>query len=209
MNVWTPEQLRAFLKAIAEDRLHALWRLTATTGMRRGELLGLHWSAVDLDNARLRVETALIVTPDHELRFETPKTERSRRVVDLDAVTVAALRSHRKRQAAEELASLGAWPVDGSGGGLVFTDEVGRPLPPAWVSRRFTALAKAAGLPRIRLHDLRHTAATLLLRAGTPAHVVAQRLGHASPSITMDVYAHTLEDQRSGAADAIAAAIDF
>jgi integrase len=208
MQVWTPEQIRTFLEFVVDDRLYALWRLAATTGMRRGEMMGLHWAAVDLDAARLRVDGALIVTPARELRFETPKTERSRRTVDLDAVTVDALRAHRKRQTAEQLASLGAWPADGPEAGLVFTDEVGRPLHPAWITRRFIALGEGAELPRIRLHDLRHSAATLLLRAGTPVHVVSQRLGHASSSITLDVYAHALDDQRSGAADAIAAAID-
>jgi len=208
MQVWTPDQIRAFLAFVADDRLHALWRLAATTGMRRGEMMGLHWAAVDLDGARLRVDGALIVTPARELIFETPKTEKSRRTVDLDALTVEALRAHRKRQAAERLASLGSWPVDGPEAGLVFTDEVGRPIHPAWVTRRFIALADSAGLPRIRLHDMRHSVATLLLRAGTPVHVVSQRLGHATSSITLDVYAHALDDQRSGAADAIAAAID-
>lgn len=208
MQVWNPEQIRAFLMFVVDDRLYALWRLAATTGMRRGEMMGLHWAAVDLDGARLRVDGALIVTPARELIFETPKTERSRRTVDLDAVTVEALCAHRKRQAAERLASLGAWPAHGPEAGLVFTDEVGRPTHPAWVTRRFIALAESAGLPRIRLHDLRHSVATLLLRAGTPVHVVSQRLGHATSSITLDVYAHALDDQRSGAADAIAAAID-
>ena len=168
MQVWTPEQIRTFLTFVADDRLYALWRLAATMGMRRGEMMGLHWSAVDLDAARLRVDGVLIVTPARELIFETPKTERSRRTVDLDAVTVEALRGHRKRRAAERLASLGAWPADGPEAGLVFTDEVGRPIHPAWVTRRFIALAENAGLPRIRLHDLRHSVATLLLRGRHP-----------------------------------------
>ncbi|MCU1426901.1 MAG: integrase family protein [Actinomycetia bacterium] len=157
---------------------------------------------------RLVVKLSLVVTPDGKLRFETPKTERSRRTVELDTATVNALRIHRKRQASEQLEALGAWPSDRPEVGLVFTDEAGRPLNPVWVSRRFTALGKGAALPRIRLHDLRHSAATLLLQIGTPAHAVSQRLGHASTSITMDVYAHALDDQRSGAADAIAGAID-
>ncbi len=146
--------------------------------------------------------------PDGRAPLRDPKTERSRRTIDLDAASIAALRAHRKRQAEEQLAALGAWPEDGPEAGLVFTDEVGRPLRPAWVSRRFQALADRAELPRIRLHNLRHSAATLLLRAGMPAHVVSQRLGHASTSITMDVYAHALDDQCSDAAEAIAAAID-
>jgi integrase len=118
------------------------------------------------------------------------------------------LRAYRKRQAQEQLSSTEIWPTRGPEAGLTFTDEAGRPLHPNWTSRRFTALTKRAELPIIRFHDLRHSAATVLLQVGTPAHVVSQRLGHASTSITQDVYAHALEDQRSGAADAIADAID-
>jgi integrase len=208
MKVWTPEQVRAFLAHAVDDRLFAAWRLLATCGLRRGEVLALRWQDVGLTAKTVRVERALVVDPDYTASFVTPKSERSRRMIDLDAETVRALRDHRKVQAAEQLAALGAWPDDGDAVGLIFTDEVGRAQRPQTFSRRFKALSKAAGVPTIRLHDLRHTAATLMLLAGVPVHVVSQRLGHSSTSVTMDTYAHVLRFQATGAADALAAVID-
>ncbi len=140
--------------------------------------------------------------------YSIPKTARSHRTIQLDAATIDALRAHRKRQAAEQLAALGAWPDDGPDAGVVFTDEVGRPMHPRVITMQFAALVAAAGVPKIRLHDTRHTAATLMLRAGVPVHVVSEILGHANTSITMDVYAHVLLDQKSDATTRLAAAID-
>lgn len=208
MMTWTPEQARAFIDATRADRLHAAWRLAALTGMRRGEVLGLHWDAVGFDGATVRVERTLVDCVDTRgARFETPKTERSKRTIDIDIDTVLVLREHRKAQVAERLAAMGAWPDDGDEAGLCFTDEAGRPLTPRLFSDRFKRLAAKAGLPAIRFHDLRHTHATLLLRAGEPVHVVSARLGHATPSITLDVYAHVLRDQATGASEAAVRAI--
>jgi integrase len=209
MSFWSPVEVREFLDAVAGDRLFACWRLAAMTGMRRAELLGLRWTDLDLEAGTLRVERGLVLTPTGEVVWSTPKTDRSRRTVDLDEATIVALRAHRKGQMAEQLASLGAWPEDGDEAGLVFTDEAGRPLRPAYLSRRFGDLVrKVSGLQRVRLHDLRHTHATILLRDGVPVHVVSARLGHASPSITLDFYAHVLRDQSTDAAARFAAAID-
>jgi integrase len=149
-----------------------------------------------------------VLGPDHVVRYTSPKTARSRRTIDLDVATVKALKLHRKPQAQERLASLGAWPEEGEDEDLVFTDEVGRPLFPRTVTMRFAAIIKDAEFPKVRLHDLRHSVATLMLRAGVPVHVVSEHLGHASPSITMDVYAHVLRDQRTDATSRLAAAID-
>ncbi len=208
VHAWDGAQVRTFLEAIAGDRLYALWRLAALSGMRRGELLGLRWSDLDLDASTARVERSLVLSPDAKVRYSTPKTARSRRTIDLDAATADALRVHRKRQAAEQLASLGVWPEDGPDAGLVFTDAIGRPMHPRTVTLQFRALVDAAGVPKIRLHDTRHTAATLMLRAGVPVHVVSEILGHANTSITMDVYAHVLPDQKTDATTRLAAAID-
>jgi integrase len=206
--VWDAAQIKSFLDAAADDRLFALWRLATTTGMRRGELLALRWADLDLSAGRAQIVRSFILGPDHKVRYTSPKTARSRRTIDLDTETVKALKSHRKLQTEERLAALGAWPDEGEDADLVFTDEVGRPLFPRSVTMRFAELVAEAGLPKIRLHDLRHSAATLMLRAGVPVHVVSEHLGHASASITMDVYAHVLRDQRTDATAKLAAAID-
>lgn len=203
MSVWTPEQLRVFLDHVREDRLYALWRLTATTGMRRGEVLGLRWSDVDLDGSRVSVVRALVVV-DGELREESPKTERSRRSIALDRETVSALRAHRKGQMEDRL----AWGEAYEHSGYVFTKENGAPLDPRTVSRRFSRISALLGLPAIRTHDLRHTYATAALQARVPAKVVSERLGHASIAITLDTYSHVLPQSDEEAATTIAAMID-
>lgn len=202
MKCWTPADVRTFLEAIADDRLYALWRVAASTGMRRGELCGLRWQSVDLDAGTLSVDETLLDIR-HELVIGQPKTGRGRRVLALDAGTVAALRAHKARQAAERLA-FGAGFNDG---GYVFVREDGAPVHPAWLTRAFSQRVKAAGLPKIRLHDLRHTAATLSLAAGVPIPVVSERLGHARTSITLDWYGHALPGQHREAADKLAALI--
>jgi integrase len=151
--------------------------------MRRGEVAGLRWDAVDLERAVLRVVATRTVV-DRQVVSGEPKTSRSRRTVALDARTVAALRRWKLAQP----------PSD-----LVFG------MHPDHLSAAFDALQAAAGVPRIRLHDLRHTAASLMLAAGIPVHVVAVRLGHATPKITLSVYAHVLPTQGVEAADVMGA----
>lgn len=208
MKTWTPDELRAFLDEADDDRLAAAWRLAATTGMRRGEVLGLRWSDVDLDDQTVSVERALVLV-DNEPRYEPPKTERGERVVSIDPTTAAALRAHRKRQKEEQVAAFGAWPGgDDEHAGLVFTREDGQPLNPNTFSRTFARLAKRAGLPPIRLHDLRHTAVTILLAAGEQVDVVSRRVGHASTSITWDTYGHAQDGQDRKAADRLAEVLD-
>jgi integrase len=195
-----------FLDYVANDAWFALWRLAATTG--RGELLALRWDDVDLAAGRVTVGRSLVLGPDHRVRYTIPKSARRRRAIEIDDATVAALKAHRKGQAAAKLRSLGTWPEKGDDARLVFTDEIGRAVFPRSVTTRFADLVAEAELPHIRLHDLRHTHATLLLREGVPVDVVSERLGHASPSITLDVYAHALADQRTDAATRFAAVID-
>jgi integrase len=209
MAVWESDQVRTFLDAVTGDRLAGLWRLAAMTGMRRAEVCGLHWSEVDLDAGVLHVTRTLVATPDGQVSWESPKTDRSRRIVEIDPETAHVLHDHRVRQVEEQLRALGAWPDTGVEADVCFTDEAGRPLRPTYVSRRFSDLERRVeGLPRIRFHDLRHTHATILLASGMPAHVVAARLGHTSPSTTLDVYAHVLREQRSDAAATFADAVD-
>lgn len=197
---WSSDELRDFFSHVADDRLYALWILFATTGMRRGEALGLRWRDVDLDSGDLRI-TQTIVTISYTPQFDTPKTKRSRRSLYLDPTTVDVLRRHRVRQKEERLALGEAWMNDRD---LVFTDELGRPLHPDKVTRAFRAHVREADLRSIRLHDLRHTYATLALKAGVHPKVVSDRLGHATTGITLDLYSHVTPGIGREAADLVA-----
>jgi integrase len=202
MVTWTAGQLRTFLDHVAEDRLTAMWTLYATTGMRRGEVLGLRWHDIDLEVGQLTVRHVLTVVEGRPVVTE-PKTAKGRRTIALDGSTVAALRRHRVRQLEERVAADVAW----HDGGYVFTWQDGRPLHPQMPTKWIRELAAAAGLPPLTVHGLRHTWASLALAAGVPAKVVSERLGHANISITMDVYTHALPAMDREAADRVAGAI--
>jgi integrase len=201
MAVWTPAELSTFLASIVGNRNEALFRLLAMTGMRRGEVVALRWSDVQLDRHRLTVNQAATVVDGDEL-VDVPKTRRSRRVIDLDGDTVVLLQRHRSRQR-ELFLRLG---VTASASDRVFTNEIGDPIRPDSVGQAFGRLVKAAGVPAIRLYDLRHTHASQLLMAGINVKVVSERLGHASVSFTLDTYAHVMPGQQAEAAAAAAAA---
>lgn len=169
MKTWTDAQLAAFLTQLRDDRLYAPWRLAATTGMRRGELLAATWPGLDLPASRLHVTQALSKGPKGApLRFGPPKTDRGRRAVPLDEETARTLREHRRHQLQD-----GVGPPSHRGHQLVFRREDGQPLDPDSVSQPFRRLVERTGLPRIRFHDLRHTFATLSLKAGIPTEVVS------------------------------------
>jgi integrase len=199
MRVWSPDQLRAFLAHVREDQLYAFWLLIATTGMRRGELAGLRWADVDLETGRLSVRQPRVVVANQPQASE-PKTARGRRSLALDPVTVSALRRHRARQLEHKLA-VGARYQDS---GLVFTWLDGSPIHPLRFSRWFEQHARRAGLPKIRLHDLRHSYVSAALAAGVPAKVISERLGHATIAVTMDIYSHVLPGLDREAADTVA-----
>ena len=202
LEVWSAPQLRAFLAAVSEDRLYALWLLYATTGMRRGEALGLRWDDLDLDAGTVFVRRNRTLVGGRVVTQET-KSDAGRRTVAIDAETVAVLRRHRTRQLEDRLAASSAWHDTGA----VFAWEDGRELHPKAVSRWFGDHAETAGLRSIRLHDLRHTYATVALSSGEPITVVSRRLGHASVSITLDVYSHVLPTDDRDTASRVAAAI--
>jgi integrase len=199
MKTWTAEQLSAFLASTKNDRLFPLWRCLAMTGMRRGEVCGLRWDDVDLENARLSVRRALIPHED-EIIVSEPKTARGRRVMALDGDTVEALKNQATRQIADRKHWGDAWADTG----YVFTKENGEPLHPQTVSRSFEQALVEAKLPRIRLHDLRRTHATLALKANVHPKVVSERLGHATVSITLDTYSHAIPAMQEEAAERIA-----
>ncbi len=162
-------------------------RLGARLGLRRGELAGLRWSAIDLEAKTLRViETRVVV--ESKAVASTPKTAAGRRSIPLDDHLVAELRFHRARQAEERLAAGAAWEDTG----YLFVDELGGPYRPETFSRMFTHLSAEAGLRRLRFHDGRHTAASLMLAAGESPKVVTEILGHTSPVITQVVYQHLM-----------------
>jgi integrase len=202
INSWTPGELSAFLAAVAEERLAAILRLAAMTGMRRGKILGLRWSDIDLDAGRLSVQHA-VVAVGYEMVESTPKSHRAR-VIDLDAETVVQLRTYRQCQE-EETAE---WGPDYHDRDLVVAKENGEPIHPHTFSQSFERLIANAALWTIRLHDLRHTHATLALRAGVPVKVISERLGHESPAFTLKQYAHVLPGMQAEAAAQVAAMID-
>jgi integrase len=192
----TAEQAQALLEAIKGDRLECLFRVMLATGLRRGEALALHWSDVDLDAGLLRVRWTLSRT-SQGLQLDEPKTDKSRRTVPLPRSAIETLRAHRTRQMEEQRTAAGAWQEHG----LVFTTEIGTPLEPRNMLRRFEILAERAGLRGVTLHTLRHSAASFLLAAGTHTKVVQEHLGHSSYAITADIYSHVGPAQQREAAD--------
>jgi integrase len=199
MATWTGPELERFLAQVKGDRLAALWTFAALSGARRGEVVGLRWADLDLEAGTASIRQAIVMVARRPT-FQGPKTGRGRRLIRLDAATVAALRAHRKAQAEERLAWGAAWTDHG----LVFCQEDGQPLNPETVAKWFQAHSRAAGLPRIRFHDLRHTWATLALQAGVHPKAVSGRLGHATIAITLDTYSHLLPVVESDAAESVA-----
>jgi integrase len=176
-----------------------MWWLIALRGLRRGEAAGLRWVDVDLDSGRASPRRPRVVV-NYAVEVSEPKTARGRRSLALDALTVAALREHKERQA-EDRAVVGPGWQDS---GLVFTRPDGAPLHPDLISDWFERLAREAGLPKIRLHDVRHSYASAALAAGIPAKIVSERLGHATVQITLDTYSHVLPGLDAQAAETVA-----
>jgi integrase len=209
LRVWTAAEVSRFLQLAADDRLVALWHLLATTGLRRGEALGLHWEDLDLDVGRLSIKRTLIQIANYtkdgtDWMLGAPKTRSGYRLVELDRGTVAVLRSHRLRQAEERL-RLGEHYLSND---FVFTRVDGRPLHPKLVSQPFRRLVARLALPPLSVHGLRHTWATLALQAGVHPKVVQERLGHAQISVTLDTYSHVTPAMDREAATTVAALIE-
>lgn len=205
LRVWSAQEVAHFLRLAAEDRLIGLWHLICTTGMRRGEALGLQWEDVDLDAGRLSIKRTLIQIANYtkdgtDWTLGAPKTRSGFRLVELDARTVAVLRAHRARQAEERLRLGGHYLTND----FVFTRHDGRPLHPKLVSQQFRRLVRRLELPTLSVHGLRHTWATLALQAGVHPKVVQERLGHAQISVTLDTYSHVTPAMDREAATTVA-----
>ncbi len=203
MHVLTPEQARRFVEACEGERHAALLVLALTTGMRQGELLALHWKDVNLSGVRgqtLSVRWNMRYR-DGVFTFKEPKTRRSRRRIALSRETVEMLRAHRTRQKAERLRAGEVWQEND----LVFCTEAGTPLSSTGGLRStFWRVLRRAELPMMRFHDLRHSCATLLLLSNVNPKVVSELLGHASVSITLDIYSHVMPDMQEDAASTLA-----
>jgi integrase len=201
--VWTPEQTRQFLDRAVRHEWYALYLLVACTGLRRGEACGLRWIDVDLD-ARMISPAKQRVQNGWEVLETDLKSDASERDVGLADQVVAALQAQREwQQDARERAG-SAWVASG----LAFTTADGEGLHPAKVTAQFKQLAREAGLPPVRLHDLRHGAASLALAAGVDLKVVSDMLGHSGTAITRDIYTSVYDELKHAAAAAIAAAIN-
>jgi integrase len=202
MQVYTPDQVTHLLDAIADYPYESIITLALTTGARLGELLALTWSNTDLEHGSIQISTGRAEVLDGWADTE-PKTDAGNRAIALTAATVALLREHRRAQLEHRIWLGDAW----QGGEYVFCNQAGGQLGHATVERAFKRIVLAAGLPVIRFHDLRHTAASLLLARGVPVTEVARMLGHSSPHITYKIYAHAIPDGQRQAVAAMEAII--
>ena len=204
MRTWSQDELRHFLEATGDDDYHALWLTAATTGLRRSELLGLTWADVDLVAAHVSVRQTVLRSEEGGYSpADDQKSDRSARTIHLDRATVATLREHRKDQQRRRGQVGDEWEDHD----LVFADQNGHWFDPDKISKAFRSAVDALDLPRIRLHDLRHTHASLLLRAGINPKVVSERLGHSSVAFTLDTYAHVMPGMQPEAAERFASLV--
>ncbi len=203
MRVLNAEEAGRLLEASADTPFYALAYLALATGARLGELLALRWRDADMDRGSLQVTRTARRVAGKGIAYSAPKTHRSRRPVALSSETVQVLREHRLAQAERRL-ELGPAYADND---LVFTGPTGHPLDDSNLRRAFRRTLADAGLPRLRFHDLRHSAATLMLQAGVHPKVVSERLGHATVGITLDTYSHVLPDLQRDAAEALDAVL--
>jgi len=206
MKVWTAAQAQQFL-AVANTHMYGpIWLLALSTGLRRGELLGLRWTDINLTEGYLTVKQGL-TRINSTVHFGPPKTRASRRTVYLEPEAIDALHAHKAEQARRRLLVGTEWWSGWQANPLVFTTGMGNPLIPSNVVKAHIRIVKAAGVPYIRIHDLRHTFATLGLAAGGHLKAVSESLGHTKASFTIDTYAHVLPQQRAEVAAKVGAAL--
>lgn len=185
-KTFSSDQAKQFLESVEDHRWYPIYVLAITTGMRQGEILGLHWEDVDLNSGNLAVRRTIQLLQGRIIEGE-PKSAGSRRTIALPNYTVAVLLLHQERTGKDK--------------GLLFTTSSGKPVSPRNLSRHFHQALDRTGLPKIRFHDLRHTAATLLLKEKVHPKIVQEMLGHSTISLTLDTYSHILPDIQQEAAD--------
>ena len=200
--IWKPGHLGRFLDSVTEDRLYAMFSVIAYCGLRRGEACGLRWEDVDYDAGAIAVGPTIVQVGWDAVEQEDAKSDASEDWVRIEPLVADTLREWRKEQVAERLQWGAAW----TDSGRVFTREDGTAYHPAQVTERFYRLAYAAGLPPVRLHDLRHGAATLALAAGKSMKEVQALLRHSSEKITSDIYAAVMPELK---AEVSAAVVDM
>jgi len=206
---WSRTEVRRFLRVATKDRLHAAWRLSLY-GLRRGEVLGLRWSDIDLRAKTLTVSQARVLV-DYKVRIELPKSRNGKRTLPFDDELVSALTDLRKRRARESETAGHAYRAGledldwyTAGDEYVVTDELGIPLHPEAYSDEFTRLLRRAGLPKIRLHASRHTTLSLMEKAGVPISIVSKWAGHYDAAFTMRTYVHASDDDLKQGRQALA-----
>lgn len=196
MQAFSNEEVRVLFREISGSRLEALYYLAVTTGLRQAEILGLKWPDLDKEKGTIKVQRQLQRVVGKGLTFTEPKADSSRRLIALGPMTLKKLNEHKARQDVERNGFGKEWlSLD-----LIFTKENGSPIGPRCVIRDFKAIIHKAELPDIRFHDLRHTAATLLLQCEIHPKVVQEMLGHSSIGITLDTYSHVLPSMQYEAA---------
>jgi integrase len=197
MRFYDENLVNQMLLAARGDRHEALYQLAITTGLRQGELLGLRWSDLDLGKRTLQVQRQLKRKFRKGDYFELLKTKAGRRTIILGAKTIEKLQEHWKRQNQERIFAGSRWQEND----LIFPTPKGTPMDHSNLYRAFKGLIKKVGLPEIRFHDLRHTAASLMLNHGVPVIIVSRRLGHSKASITLDIYGHLVPEMQSEVAE--------
>ena len=201
-STWNSDQVKTFLECIKNDRWSALYHLACGTGMRKGEILGLPLSALDIEKGYLKVIQTLQLVKGSGLMLLEPKIERSRRMIVLPGFVVESLRGHLARR--EQLTQSPRWKESG----LVFTTDVGTPITPRNMVRHFKTHLSQAGLPDIRFHDLRHTTASLLLEKNVHPKIVSELLGHSTITLTLNTYSHIINPLSRVAADTMDDIVD-
>lgn len=197
MQALDEDQVRRLLQAAQGHRLAPLFYLAVTTGLRQGELLGLRWADLDWEARTLTIERQAQWLMGRGVVFMEPKTAAGRRPIKIGAEAIRVLHQRRAQQLNERMFAGDRWKdLD-----LIFTSRVGTPIQASNLLKDFQRLLAKAGLPAIRFHDLRHTAASLMLKQGVPAKVVQERLGHSNIQLTLNVYSHVLPGMQEQAAD--------
>jgi integrase len=200
IEILTPEQIAVVLDSLKGHSVHPIATLAVSTGMRRGEVLGLMWGDIDLERGVLRVERSVEETKAGGLRLKSPKSKRGRRNIGLPAEAVAMLRDHKVKQLERRLL-FGAGNITADT--LVFCTVEGTLLSPNNVTRSWSRALQTRGLPQVSFHSLRHSHASMLLRAGVDVLTVSRRLGHSTAAMTLDKYGHLIEGADAAAAKAL------